>query len=60
VAKEEKTFYELRKNIEDAERRIKNLSEEEERLKKNITHLESYFEILSKSRGMNWNGISFC
>jgi cell division protein FtsL len=60
VAKEEKTFYELRKNIDDAERRIKNLSEEEERLKKNITHLESYFEILSKSRGMNWNGISFC
>jgi cell division protein FtsL len=59
VAKEEKTFYELRKNIEDAERRIKNLSEEEERLKKNITHLESYFEILSKSRGMNWNGFSF-
>jgi predicted nucleic acid-binding Zn-ribbon protein len=59
VAKEERAFYELRKNIDDAERRIKNLSEEEERLKKNITHLESYFEILSKSRGMNWNGFSF-
>jgi cell division protein FtsL len=48
VAKEERTFYELRKNIDDAERRVKLLSEEEERLKKNITHLESYFQILSK------------
>ncbi len=48
VAKEVRTFYELRKNIDDAERRVKLLSEEEERLKKNITHLESCFQILSK------------
>ncbi len=51
VAKEEKTFYELPKSIEDAEKKVEHLTEEETRLNKNIVDLKSYFQILSKNDG---------